>query len=368
MPHGHAALAVLERGTARWYAALGEIAEASGKVGQADQLGPLVDALCDIEREGRVDPAWMVASVRLAMPLLFAGSLELADRLLERVAGAEARVSNVDPAVLARVHQGQGTRALYRGDAGEYLRRATAAASCFEAAGNLRSSCVQRVNVGCVSVEMGAYEEAAKALGGALAAAQRMGLSAVAAAARNNLGLALARLGRLDEARQVEREALAAAVEQRDRRLEAGSRTYLAHILVASGDLAGAAREAAAAVELLAVAPPLKANALAVLAFVRLEQGNAVEALAAAKEAMGLLESLGGLEEGESFLRLVHAEALFASGDVNAACRAIEAARTRLLDRAAKLSDPVARERFLHTVSENARTLDRATRWLPVRA
>jgi predicted ATPase len=91
-----------------------------------------------------------------------------------------------------------------------------------------------------------------------------------------------------------------------------------------------------------------------------LEQGRASEALAAASEAYSLLASLGSIEEGESLVRLLYAEALAAAGRASDFAKAITEARDRLLARATKISDPGWRERFLTSVSENARTLSLA--------
>lgn len=109
-------------------------------------------------------------------------------------------------------------------------------------------------------------------------------------------------------------------------------------------------------------APPLRAGALATLARALLSSGRAASALPIAREAFAQLESLGSLEEGESLVRLVHAEALNASGDEGGFRRAIAAAHEQLLARAAKISDPTWRARFLSSVPDNARIIELATR------
>ncbi len=58
----------------------------------------------------------------------------------------------------------------------------------------------------------------------------------------------------------------------------------------------------------------------------------------------------------------MYAEALHASGDGRAAS-AILAARAHLLERAAKIRDPILRRSFLERVPENARTVARAREW-----
>jgi tetratricopeptide (TPR) repeat protein len=128
-----------------------------------------------------------------------------------------------------------------------------------------------------------------------------------------------------------------------------------------SGDLEAAEREARAA---LAVdpPPPIRAHALATLAEVLLRRGDHAAALAAAREAIDLLDTLGALEEGEALVRLIYAEALHASADRRAASAILDA-RDHLLDRAAKIRDPILRRSFLERVPENARTIACAREW-----
>jgi tetratricopeptide (TPR) repeat protein len=106
------------------------------------------------------------------------------------------------------------------------------------------------------------------------------------------------------------------------------------------------------------VAPPLRALAWATLARIELSRGAAREALEAAEAAYAILASPGGLEEGESLVRLAWAEALEAAGRHEEARAALAAAAERLRARADRISAPEVRERFLTAVPENARTLE----------
>ncbi|WP_199694098.1 hypothetical protein, partial [Sorangium cellulosum] len=81
-------------------------------------------------------------------------------------------------------------------------------------------------------------------------------------------------------------------------------------------------------------------------------------------EALAALDSLGGLEEGESMIRLVYAEALAANGEPGRASVAIASARDKLLERAASVRDAEWRRRFLSHVPDNARTLELAAQWV----
>jgi hypothetical protein len=100
------------------------------------------------------------------------------------------------------------------------------------------------------------------------------------------------------------------------------------------------------------------------LALVLLAYGRYSDALAAAREAMGLLASIGKVEDGEALVRVVYAEALHTTGHHEAARAAIADARDRLLAAAARIDDSRYRESFLHNVPENARTLHLARVWL----
>jgi tetratricopeptide (TPR) repeat protein len=186
-----------------------------------------------------------------------------------------------------------------------------------------------------------------------------MGLSHVVATSKHNLGRALHRQGRLDEAERIEREAIAMFVAQGDRRLESASRFYLGEIVSARGEHAAGEIELRKA---LAMAlPPSRPACLAGLAAHLLARGRIDEAVDAATEAYELLERLGGVEEGESQVRLVYALCLDAAGDPGAVIAA-QRAHDRLLSRAAKITDPAWRESFLNNLPDNAATLAVAER------
>jgi tetratricopeptide (TPR) repeat protein len=302
-----------------------------------------------------------VTALARAVPvLLFAGQPEMAAEIAEEIDRA-GRAN--DPIALARTLEARAAMAMVAGRDADYLDLVRAAIASFERVGAARNVCIASVNAGYAFLKCGAYAEAERALKEALANAERAGLLYVMTAAKHNLGLVLARLGALDEALAVEADALALAQAQGDPRIEGGSHVYLAMIHQFRGELDDAEREARTAIAVLKSVPPTYAVACAVLASTLLQKRAPREAIGVASEAIGLLESLGGLEEGEALVRLVHAEALNATGDAEGARVAIRAAKARLEERAVRLRESPLKATFLEAIPEHARTFARAREW-----
>ncbi|HEU0031486.1 MAG TPA: protein kinase [Kofleriaceae bacterium] len=353
---GLAAMACLPRGTARWFAAASETAEASGMLDDVAQLaaiGETLRATPDIDRDAATLAARVTAMAHTAFQLFQHGNYELAQILLDRIELAAADV--VDPGVVARIYQARSSRAMFAGDAGAYLESEQEAAAAFERAGDLRYACMQHGHVGYACLEIGAYAAAESYLRHALESGIKLGLSNVVATAKHNLGRALQLQGRLDEALAIETEALDAFVAMGDRRKVAGTRIYVSNILLDRGELERAEAELDLALE--ASLPPMRPQILASLARVRLARGRALDALDAAREAYDQLEVLGGVEEGEALIRLMLAEALLATGNRDTARAAIARAHARLVERADRITDRDTRASFLERIPENARTV-----------
>ncbi|MEO5729104.1 MAG: serine/threonine-protein kinase PknK, partial [Byssovorax sp.] len=354
---GLEAAAHLPVGSAAWFRAVIQVVNAAGKLGGTGRVEAWVD------RVSAAIPAEGAAGTRItclcgcAIHLLMGGRYAAADALIAAIERATTGTPELDAETTAVIHQVRSFLASARGDLGGCLEACRAALAAFEQAEDHRNACSINGNLGFLFAELGDFDGAEKALCSAQAVAFRLGLHNLAAVAAHNLGHVLARLGRLDEARRIEQGAVEVFQQQGERRLEGAARTYLAEIALLAGDLDAAEREARAAAEALEVAPSLRPVAVALLGRVLIGLDRLPEALAAAGEAMAALASHGALEEGETTVRLVHATALRASGREREFARAIAEARDQLLARAAKIGDPVWRERFLSGVGENAETL-----------
>lgn len=350
----HAALALLPVGGARWFAAAGEVAETCGKLDDQDRLVAVGTLMRDAPDAPDAPIANNAAALTHAVFQLFShGFYDLAQALLERVERLAG--DTPDASVLARVHQSRSSRAMFSGDVGLYLESEHAAAEAFAAAGDRRYAFVQRGHVGYACLEIGAYADAERWLREALAGGEQLGMATVVATAKHNLGRALQRRGALAAALEIESAAIEMFAAQGDKRLEGAARVYVADILAELGDLPRAERELRRALDM--AAGPARPQVLAYLARVQVGRGAPAEALASAREAIDTLEALGGIEEGESIVRLAIAEALAASGDAAGAREAAASARLRLLERASKISDVSWRASFTSRVPENARTL-----------
>jgi tetratricopeptide (TPR) repeat protein len=294
------------------------------------------------------------AASRVAAQLIFAGAVERGTALLDRLAPHAVALERDEPLARAAHLVASGIRAMYAGEPAASYEILVAAAALFTQLGAMRQACLQHSNAAFACLEVGAYTEAERALTEALPAAVRLGIPQVAASVRENLGKVLTALGRTDEARAVLLEARASFVAHGDRRNEAICVMYLAD--AGAGDLARAEEDARQAVALLELGSPMRIAALATLARVLLDRGAVAEALATSEEAMTLLAAAGAIEEGESLARLTYARTLHASGREAEARAALDVARERVLQRAAKINGPW-RESFVGAIPENVAIL-----------
>jgi tetratricopeptide (TPR) repeat protein len=360
------ALVSLAEGSATWWRAAGEAAFARGSLARYDSLVTLLARMREVPADAEGIRARVIALARTTAVLFAGGRYQLAEQMLAQIdPDADALIGDGsdEPAVAGPVYWARGWQATYRRDIAKALHYRAAGADAYERAGDLRSACQQRAMQGSVLNKVGCFSEAVAVLRPAIALASAMALDSVLALLNNNLGFALCSLGNLEEGLEIEGRAVRTFQAAGNPRLEAASRGYLARFLVGAGRLAEASEQAEMACEQAKTTPPMHALALAMLARVSLAGDRPVEALAAAREACAILESLGGIDEGESLLLMTLAEALRANGDRDGAVASIREARQRLLARADMITNPDLRVSFLERVSDNARTMRLALDW-----
>ena len=352
---------LLEPGGAAWFRAFHQAVDAAGKLGALEQVEVWAQPLSSAAPAPDAMSARTIALSVCANHLIFGGRYAAADAMISAITDASDLAAQSAQAA-GMYHQSRAIRATASGDPCGFRDSLETALVCFEQAGDRRSACLTRQNLGFALTELGDHEGAEQALRSALAGAERMGLQEVAAYTLQNLGRVLAYRGFFEEGRKVQRRAIQAFQRQEQPRGTGLSQAYLGELELLAGDLAAAEQEARAAVESLVGVPPLRASALALLARVLLARGQAEEALRAAREAHGLLESLGTIEEGEAMVRLAYAEALVVNADAEGFARAIRTARDQVLAKAGRIRDPAGRERFMTGIGDHARTLALAAR------
>ncbi|HEX7601371.1 MAG TPA: AAA family ATPase [Polyangiaceae bacterium] len=352
---GQEAVALLAPASPSWFSALAEPAAAAGGLAHVEVLLSARDRLLAAKPAG-FDAAYAVALSRTVGPLYVAGQRELADAMVAEAETVDRREAPRNPIVFARLEQALGARALHSSDQGTYYERTKVAHELFETAGDRRNACVTAVNMGYVAITVGAYEEAEDVLVPALKVAELLGITRIRAIFLQNLGWLRHLQGRHAESIALQRPAIEAFAAQGDRRLGAGSHYYLSMALDAEGKGEEALESARTAALVGAPFPPMYAITLAGLADLELHGVRKEQALGHAQEAFEILQNLGGLEDGESGVRLSYAEALVAVGRREDAKVALRAACNGIHERASKITNARWRESYLQRIPEHTRT------------
>jgi tetratricopeptide (TPR) repeat protein len=361
--HAEQARSLIRRGSAPWYQAIGLSAMAAGNIGDWNELVDIAQMLIDLAPADAVIGYHLVASARTADRLLSVGSYELAESLIGRIEDAAWHPQAKSPVILAWLHRLRGYRSLFFGEIGAFLRDLKEAGERFDEAAQTRNALLQRGAVGYGYLKLGWYRHARNLLSDVRDQAAHLDLHNVVATTEAYLGLAQASLGALGEARHTLDHAIKLAEEQGNPQVEGAAKCSLARVLLMMDEPDAAETAARAAIEVLDIYQPAKTTALAICANVLLKKEDFEAALETAEDALELLESLGGIADGESLVRLVHAEALHGMGEVGAAASAIAVAKERVNERAELIEDDELRGYFLEEVKENVRTSQLALEW-----
>ncbi len=361
---GVVALATLPARGARWYAALGATAWSAGPLGDTERLVELAGDLLRQPPPDEVRSHAVIAAVKLANFLLFAGIVDGLRKVLAFVQSHAPRLPPGDAAT-GWVEYLRYLAAMRDGELGRAARSVEKSIAAYAAAGDLRNTCLQRMHHGHVLALIGQYERAEEVLRKSVAEAERLGAWSTLAHAREHLGGLLAVVGRDAEAEALLRAARAAYREHGDARGEATACAELADAWRARPAEAEAVlREGLALAE---AHPPTRAALDAQLARLLLARGPADEAAVAeaftrAAAAYDVIEAGGIVEDSEAVIRLAYVEALEATGRRDDAGTIAWVALQRLRTRAKRLGDPAWEASFLDHVSENAATVAAAAR------
>jgi tetratricopeptide (TPR) repeat protein len=353
------AMAALPRTSAEWHRAAMLVVIARAWTGRSSELADPLEALRSVPDSQPIAAWHLIAWSGVSGSVFRLGRNEDALFFVERV---ERRAREVGPDE-APLHIVRHYRAYFWTHEPEVATsEAEAAASILEHAGEAGTRDTMVIAAADCAIALGAIEEGERALRAWLAVADTG--HHLVASAKLSLARALHWRGCHEEALTVIRDAFERSVAVRHRLREGQSRCVMAEILAASGDIAGAMREARAAAEVLMYSVVSHPQGLAVVASAHLLAGETADALVAARAAYVKMCANSVTIEIEADVRLTYAEALHAAGEYEEARAAIAEARDRLVVRAGSITLPAHRERFLARVPAHARTMAHAREWL----
>jgi eukaryotic-like serine/threonine-protein kinase len=356
------ALSLTRPGSRLWSWALGGKCVSASFLGAHSTMMEVGLTLRSVEPEPEAAPFFVYSLSLVSWYLRAQNQFELADDCALRMEQIGRPLMGQDPWVWAWIEAARAARAGSQGNAWAALTHHQRAEASFTEAGDKRNISLVRVFQGLYLILLGAYAEGQGLLEALLGNSEATPF--VVAHARVCLIMVKAARGALDEALG-EVTTLAAILRPgQDPGGEVSLRLLFADLKLRRGDLEAAEREALTAIDVFGGRPRDRALALATLADIRLAQRRPAEALAAVEQALAALAAVPPAYRAGAYLPLVHAEALFATGDDEGARAAIAAARVELLARADQVDDPAYRKTFLENVPENARTLARARQWL----
>ncbi|MDC3960275.1 protein kinase, partial [Polyangium jinanense] len=320
------------------------------------------DVVAQFDREPSPEclRSFVVALGLVYKSLILLGRRALARRCMARMQHVGSRIAEDEPWVRGKLQEHQSLVYFDEGDFWAGLTAAKAALASYEQADDRRHAAAIRLTIHALYLYLGAYARVEEELRALPQDDQESAVYTVGV--RGILAFMLAERGALGEARALAESVRDAAVTLGSPYFECVTRERLASILLRTGDLDAAEREARAAKE-LAGTTPWRTAAEARLAAILLRQQRADEALRLTEDAVTQYDASGGIGLHDMYLRLTHAEALHATGHHARARTVLLEVRDLLLSRAAKVQDPELRRSFLENVPENARILALAAAW-----
>jgi hypothetical protein len=362
MPVAEELMRTAPRGSVLWSQAMLAYVEGSMVTGR------IPDLLAAIGQLGDVEPA-PDALGKMALILLNGvcildsiGQIPEGSTLEERFAAVIRTAGEREPIARFWWHIARALRQTYAyDDPWDALAHSDAIRPIFEATGGERIFLNMELFRGLNYWFLGAFETAERILAAIVTADEALGVAS--SLRRFGLTWVLADRGALDDARALAAQLADYGAAHHFPLEEGRGRWALAEVLRRRGELPAAERELRAGLGMLV--PLEQPGALATLSAIQLAAGRAADALATSEDALGRVTAMGGcgMYRG-AFVRLAHAEALYATGAIEAAGRAIAGARAHLLATADRIPDPACRRSFLESVPENARTFALAGAWL----
>ena len=349
------ALGLLAPGSPSWFRSAGQILVALGNQGKAEELGALVAKIRAVEPQLEARDAFLACLGEGAHHLISAGLLAAADALLDEAARLSGYFSDIEPQAAALVRQAHAARLEAQGNPTASLEELEAAWALFEQAGDHRHACTVRSFIGALYADLGELDRSIEILREVVAFAEKLALSEIVALGRRDLARVLGWRKDFVEAERLARSSMEFLA------IRGGARDHGIAALVLSEILIGMARfeEAGSLAEKAGAAlvgnAVSRSMAMALFARARLRAGHPEQASHIAHTAYyGALESLGSRADCGALVRLVYAECLLASNDIESARQVLHRAREALNLRANNLGPRANRDSFLSRVPHHA--------------
>lgn len=299
----------------------------------------------------------IIAACRTATGLVFAQQIQASGDLFKRI--GETVSSLVDePFVMGWFKLASSVyEMIINYDIGAFLTDAIISVEAFTKAGDKRNACSQRMDVGYTYFDLGFYQQAVETLYYTIEESLPLALHRIPTGSRRPLCLSLANLGRFEDARREAKLGIEEFSRQGDLFQESGIRIYLARIEMMQGNLSAAEEQVQMVLASLPPGATSRPAAMAAAAKLALLKGQGEDAAEYATIAVQKFKPLGGVNVGESFIRLTYAEVMIATAPPEEARAAVIATVQNIRERAGKILQEEYRESFLHNVPENAAVL-----------
>ncbi|MCE9576711.1 MAG: protein kinase [Deltaproteobacteria bacterium] len=337
------AMDAASEGSTIWLRAAAEVTVASARQQNVGLVSSIARHLLRLAH-GEDRSAYVIALAHTAAELLVAGRRELARRVVARM---DEVAPGCDPYAEGGRLRAHALVAALAGDGARCLLLSLDSVAAFEQVDARRDLVSGLVNVAFGHGEVGQYDDARRTLERALVIADELGVHRTRAVAMQNLALVLLMTGDAARALVLAEDAEALATAQLSSRLAAGAMIYEARALIELGRLTEAIATAERAIAATGEVPPMRAYAHAVVGDAHRRAGDPMRALRSAQQAMTIFDELGGIDEGEHYLRLVLAKAQAAAGDHDGALATARAAVARIAALAEAIADLAMRASFL---------------------
>ncbi|PTL79463.1 serine/threonine-protein kinase [Vitiosangium sp. GDMCC 1.1324] len=357
-------LARMKAGSALWCRLMGDLSLGSALDRHGEHVARLSDLLLHTTPEPDAVAAYLEAINRLGAAMSWSGARQRMELLVARALKVGAGMEPLGARARGWMRFAQAYFLYYfEARPWQAFTLIELAERDFREIGSERDATLARAFSGAALAALGDLPGAVAYLREALAVAQRTEQRLAVTYAQRYLATTLARSPELEHQREA--ETLAEEwMNSTDAYKWGNAHAMRAWTLAARGEPREAEPYARKACELLMPFLNFLAPVRALHSTVLRAQGRAVEARHVAELGMGELARMGNEGVHAVAVHLALVEARFADGDASAGEAALREALRCVRERASDISDPTLRERFLHRVPENARTLELARqRW-----